>query len=80
MSSDYPLLPTAIILHQSKIRLANLLDSAQVVFFTLLYAIFKEQPQHANVPGKSVIAGTYWWAWLVSNQRPRPYQGRALTN
>ena len=20
------------------------------------------------------------WAWLDSNQRPRPYQGRALTN
>ena len=21
-----------------------------------------------------------WWAWVDSNYRPRPYQGRALTN
>ena len=33
--------------------------------------------------GTAEIVGIYekeWWACLESNQGPRPYQGRALTN
>ena len=44
-----------------------------------VYAIVKEPLR--PLPEKILaITGLWWWAWLVSNQRPHPYQGCALTN
>jgi hypothetical protein len=39
-------------------------------------------PSWANPPGKTTIKVRWmgWWVWLVSNQRPPPYQDGALTN
>jgi hypothetical protein len=30
-------------------------------------------------PASPAVSGGNWWAYLELNQRPRPYQGRALT-
>ena len=48
-----------------------------ICFFDVFYANFKDLPAFRRTP---FMESENWWAWLESNQRPRPYQGRALTN
>ena len=45
------------------------------------YLLLAKQPlsQLSYTPTKGVLP-LEWWVWLVSNQRPPPYQDGALTN
>ena len=71
------------------------ITSEELYFFTLIsMQMSKNQPRPSGESGDvsvqkithetddilRFIANEAWWAYLDSNQGPRPYQGRALTN
>ena len=41
---------------------------------------FESPLRDSNFVLRISTSPSWWWAWLVSNQRPQPYQGCALTN
>ena len=69
----------------ARIRLAEDLDPRHLVYVAILFSqtmqLSKNDPARGrgNPNVRQEKLGD-WWACLESNQGPRPYQGRALTN
>ena len=67
----------------ARIRLAEDRNPRHLVtlqFFFPDYAVVKELPRRSGEIRLCAETLRDWWACLESNQGPRPYQGRALTN